>query len=433
VTMVGDSHCDVVCDVQACGFDGGDCLAGGFAESSELGDRDPGTNPDAPLFYVNTSILDSMLPPQDAARTRESIHNATAIWGRSVLSRHKPILFSKAMDASVLSACSFASGFDAGYKIDASIYVELAVSKIDGASGVRARAGPCAFDRTTELPRIGTLQLDMDDVLDMLNRGVFVNIIVHELGHIIGIGSEWGRHRLIEGRGTVDPEYRGDGGRAGLLRLGGSGRPKLADLGGKGRYELHWRESTFGDEIMTGQISAGKQPLSILTLMSLHDLGYLVNLTVAEPLTLLKPEEVRWTDPKRPLGSFGSDVIDGATVVINVIDVNGVVYVREPGKKDVLPGHTYYTFPPESIAAVCIAGVILVGIGGLFLYSYTHEDAPTPMMMVSQFSHRALPLPKPKKKLPTHSEKQMLSERSALSAPALPRAETLGSNRAVRT
>jgi hypothetical protein len=60
----------------------------------------------------------------------------------------------------------------------------------------------------------------------------------------------------------------------------------VENTGGSGTVDAHWRESVFGSELMTGFVDAGVNPLSRVTVASMGDLGYAVNLADADPYTL---------------------------------------------------------------------------------------------------------------------------------------------------
>jgi hypothetical protein len=49
---------------------------------------------------------------------------------------------------------------------------------------------------------------------------------------------------------------------------------------------VHWRESVFDAELMTGFIDQGANPLSAVTSTSLRDLGYVVDDALSDPYTL---------------------------------------------------------------------------------------------------------------------------------------------------
>jgi hypothetical protein len=48
----------------------------------------------------------------------------------------------------------------------------------------------------------------------------------------------------------------------------------------------HWRDGVFDPELMTGFLDAGSNPLSVVTIASLADLGYTVDVNQADPFTL---------------------------------------------------------------------------------------------------------------------------------------------------
>lgn len=59
-------------------------------------------------------------------------------------------------------------------------------------------------------------------------------------------------------------------------------RPQVETTGGAGTARGHWLEGRYAHELMTGFITGSSQPLSLLTLRSLMDIGYQVNLSVAD-------------------------------------------------------------------------------------------------------------------------------------------------------
>jgi len=67
-----------------------------------------------------------------------------------------------------------------------------------------------------------------------------------------------------------------------------SGNPvPVENTGGSGTRDSHWRETTFGRELMTGFYNSGAlNPLSRITIGSLEDLGYQVNYNASEPYSI---------------------------------------------------------------------------------------------------------------------------------------------------
>jgi hypothetical protein len=63
----------------------------------------------------------------------------------------------------------------------------------------------------------------------------------------------------------------------------------VENTGGAGTRDGHWRESVFGNELMTGFYNSGPNPLSAVSAASLRDLGYVVDDSRTEAFTLPPP------------------------------------------------------------------------------------------------------------------------------------------------
>ena len=76
----------------------------------------------------------------------------------------------------------------------------------------------------------------------------------------------------------------------------------------------HWRESVFESELMTGWVDAGQNPLSVVTVSSLADMGYQVDVSSADPYTLpLAPLMA----PEQPGIQQAGDLIIGPVFVVD--------------------------------------------------------------------------------------------------------------------
>jgi hypothetical protein len=179
---------------------------------------------------------------------------------------------------------------------DVKVYVT--VTAIDGSGGVLGRAGPCyIWNPGNAFPITGIVELDEADVANMQANGTLEDVIVHELGHILGIGTLWNAYSndFLVGSGTSDPFFNGPAAIAAFDAAGGDVRtdPKVPveNTGGAGTRNSHWRESVHNAELMTGWIEGGgnPNPLSAITVGSLADLGYTVNMDAADPYTLFNP------------------------------------------------------------------------------------------------------------------------------------------------
>jgi hypothetical protein len=177
------------------------------------------------------------------------------------------------------------------------VIIAVRVDSIDGRGKVLGSAGPCWFrdgpGGTIALPAFGVMRFDSADVSGYVASGLAYDVIRHEMGHVLGIGSLWSlpvfpaAAPLITGRNTSTVAYQGAGGIEASATLGftAAGAPAVVEHeGGPGTANGHWRELVYANELMTGYIDLGTNPVSRLTVLSLADLGYTVNPAAAEPL-----------------------------------------------------------------------------------------------------------------------------------------------------
>jgi len=137
------------------------------------------------------------------------------------------------------------------------------------------------------------MAFDTADLAKMEADGILLDVITHEMGHVLGVGSMWARRGLIspppgDPLALANPVFNGP---AAMIQFGlllGEGGPEpvpVENQGGIGTARAHWRESVFGNELMTGYVDVGN-PLSRLTVASLQDIGYEVDLEAADQYTL---------------------------------------------------------------------------------------------------------------------------------------------------
>jgi hypothetical protein len=179
-----------------------------------------------------------------------------------------------------------------GERID-DVVILLDIAGIDGPGGILAQAGPCWLTGSPPLPRVGTVRMDSAD-LATYGGSTLTGIILHEIGHVIGIGTIWDsapRNFLI-GEGGLNPRFTGLMGIAGYHAIGGADAdiPVEGLPYGPGTADAHWRETVFDHEVMTGFIETGAfMPLSRMTIAALSDLGYQVDLGAADSYAIPAP------------------------------------------------------------------------------------------------------------------------------------------------
>jgi hypothetical protein len=159
------------------------------------------------------------------------------------------------------------------------ILLNVSVPDIDGAGKILGQAGPTGFRQGSFLPYMGRMQFDRADLANLLREGSLQNVIFHEMAHTLGHGTIWRQKGLLRGEGTANPLFIGRAATAEASRLFGRnliGVPVEQD-GGPGTANSHWDEETFGNEILTGYLNTGRNPLSRFSIASFQDLGYQVS------------------------------------------------------------------------------------------------------------------------------------------------------------
>ena len=160
------------------------------------------------------------------------------------------------------------------------LLIDASVVNIDGVGGILGQAGPDEFRSGSWLPDHGIMQFDSADVQQMYNAGTLTNVIIHEIGHILGIGTLWSTLGLKSGSNYIGPnavaQYKLMSGNTSATSV------PLETGGGSGTAGSHWSESIFDAELMTGFAENGPMPLSTLTIGALQDIGYTVNYAAAD-------------------------------------------------------------------------------------------------------------------------------------------------------
>jgi hypothetical protein len=187
---------------------------------------------------------------------------------------------------------------------DLLIFVRLRA--IDGVGKIVGQASPCYVNGDTRLPVMGFYELDLDDMSRLSESGMLNDVVLHEIGHVLGIGTLWNYKRaLLQGAGSEDPLFIGAGAQRAFAAIPGNtvtrdGVP-VENTGGTGTRDAHWRRSVFDYELMQGYAQAGGMPLSRVTVQSLGDLGYTVSEAGADPFTFLTALRMAPSTPAMPL------------------------------------------------------------------------------------------------------------------------------------
>mmetsp|Transcript_15615 Transcript_15615/g.18928 ORF Transcript_15615/g.18928 Transcript_15615/m.18928 type:complete len:200 (-) Transcript_15615:615-1214(-) len=167
------------------------------------------------------------------------------------------------------------------------------------------------------MPVIGLMVFDDFDFTRLNADGTLFDVVLHEMGHVLGIGTLWRSKNLVENpifpgpNPDNTPLFTGSNAKIGYAAIssidsgsnipvedGKDGQEVIFNTGngeGQGSVDVHWKKSVFRNELMTYSISPfdSNHPLSLMTIRSLEDVGYTVDISQADPFTNCCGSEAR--------------------------------------------------------------------------------------------------------------------------------------------
>jgi Leishmanolysin len=205
------------------------------------------------------------------------------------------------------------------------LVIFVKVDSIDGVGQVLGSAGPCLTRTTTGHTALGVMRFDSADLQNLANNGRLGAVVLHEMLHVVGVGTLWQSKGILVDTSTATVRVTGplavaacvtDHGGAAVCTGNAVPAENCLNLSpsvtcGVGTRNSHWKESIFQTELMTGYAGASN-PLSKMTIQNLADMGYTVNTGAADAYTVpsvaamreLRVEEsesaVAMPEPMRP-------------------------------------------------------------------------------------------------------------------------------------
>ncbi len=166
------------------------------------------------------------------------------------------------------------------------LVIAASVVFIDGVGSILGQAGFRELRSDSLLPSQGEMFFDTADMANMLEKGILQDVILHEMGHVLGF-TNWLFTRQGLSTGT---SFTGSNALNAYRALTGNQSLSfvpLEDEGGSGTRLSHWEESIFDTELMTGfSENNPPMPVSSVTIGALQDLGYSVNVAQAESFSV---------------------------------------------------------------------------------------------------------------------------------------------------
>lgn len=179
--------------------------------------------------------------------------------------------------------------------------------------GSLARTGICVARWPSLEPIASYVTIDRSELVELVEWGLLYEVALHEIAHALGFGVLWDRLRLVES--VPEAHFTGPLAIAAFDDVGGQDYegarvPTQSDHG-------HWRTLVFGPEIMTHALTGyGRKALSIVTLQALADMGYKVDLSMADDYQLPGGPSGPGEGP-RPVVNLDGDLQHGSVVLVD--------------------------------------------------------------------------------------------------------------------
>ena len=285
-----------------------------------------GTTSEGPVsspYNIELVFVNHGTASQDAA-----FQAAADRWMTIVLDELSNIDFSASPVAA--DACGDDSPAFSGTVDDLLIFVDIIA--IDGPFGTLAQAGPCLTRGGSNLPIMGSMQFDQADLARLEVDGDMLAVVLHEMGHVIGIGVLWETFGLVVNPSLpsspgADTHFTGPLAISAFNAAGGTGYTggavvPVENMAGEGSGDSHWREDPVDNELMTPALNSGQSnPLSAISIQSLADMGYTVDVGQADAYS-----KAFTSPPRAP--ALGERMIDLSNDVLR----NPIMVVDEQGR-----------------------------------------------------------------------------------------------------
>ncbi|MBI3789947.1 MAG: hypothetical protein HY275_03615 [Gemmatimonadetes bacterium] len=243
------------------------------------------------------------------ASLKATVENAAARWSRVITQSPSTEIVSQPN-----FTCAGITGLTLSNRTIKSllIYVQLApIASSTPGLVTLGSAGPCFLRNQSGLTVVGAMRLNSDYLLNNVAPLVREDVVLHEMGHVLGFGTLWTGVPGVPAlpillpnpattNGAGNPGFVGSSARNEYIALGapaGVASVPVENCGGAGTINGHWKEgvlgggigSGFGTELMTGYASAPagqRNPFSRMSIAAMEDLGYTVDMSQADSYTI---------------------------------------------------------------------------------------------------------------------------------------------------
>ena len=140
---------------------------------------------EAGQFHIELVLATEMTGAQE-----EAFRDAAELWMSILAETELP-------DVTVNGTVDCSGKYEQSVETIDDLMIVAAVVEIDGPGQIVGRARPCRIRREPLLPYFGMMEFDAADLGRMERNGTLKPVILHEMAHILGIGSLWRALRLL--------------------------------------------------------------------------------------------------------------------------------------------------------------------------------------------------------------------------------------------
>jgi hypothetical protein len=173
------------------------------------------TQTDAFRVYAKKGLIANYLERKHQSETIKTSRatqpfNITLVYWTSVSNSQRQIFESAADIYESLLIATTVAGKINGVAIG-QLTINISLVSIDGTNGIVGAGGPTQITSVGHFPITGDIHFDTADVPSLESSGQFDDVVLHEMGHVLGIGSLWDLNSMLSTFGS-DLGYVGTNG-----------------------------------------------------------------------------------------------------------------------------------------------------------------------------------------------------------------------------
>jgi hypothetical protein len=153
----------------------------------------------------------------------------------------------------------------------------------DSLTEAGAAGGACALRPGTLLSYEGAISVSTANLANSRAANYLGTIFLHELGHVLGIGTNWFKSPYLVDPTGANPRFAGPNAMRAAFEVGASASattPVPVSHSGESGAFTHWRSPVLANDIM---LSGGGTALTAVSAAALQDMGYWITPSGVDP------------------------------------------------------------------------------------------------------------------------------------------------------